>query len=650
MPLTLPTIDPLAFVPITDKDNMTSQLVVNGWSRATGYADAAFTDAENFIDSLAQVTAGLANLPIVSDELGPVTQVISQYIPVKPPADPTGTTLNLPAVPVEPVLSTVAPLDVGGAPQFTAEAPVVNLDIAVPAPLSAQLPSVPTLTDVIIPAEQPLTLPEVPDLLGVDVPVTPLLTLPTFTAVLPDSPLAPDYIFSFADTTYASGLLTDLRAQLLLWVNGAATGLSPAVEQAIWDQGRARETTNSLRKAQEVLRSFATRGFRKPPGAMSTELLAATQDAQNAGSTLSRDVMIKQADLEQSNRRFAFEQAWKVEEGLITYANQIAQRAFDAARFSQQVAIDIYRETVGRYREEVQAYVAQVGVYREAIQAELTKLEIYKAQLEGQHLIGTLNSQRVDIYRTEVSAAQAIIDVFRAQVEAANAVAGVNKVQIDAYAAQVGAYGETVRAKAAEYEAYSTQVRAEVSKIDVFKAQADAYGSQVSGFRAFVDAQVAVQNAEIKIGQEVPMDLFKSRTEAYRIEVDAEVARVGAITNVFDAETRAFESKTQGEASRVNAEATVYKAESEVAVAAADVRIEAAKANIQTLIQQVTLLVEATKAGAAVSAQLAASALSAVNLHGGLTSSVSNSAGISYSNSVSAGQSSSSSENFSYTQ
>ncbi len=186
------------------------------------------------------------------------------------------------------------------------------------------------------------------------------LDLAQFDHLLGTAPIAPNNEFAFTEIPYSSQLLVDLRARLLEWVDGRATGILPSVEQAIWDRGRAREVVASNRKAKEAVRSFAMRGFPKPPGMLSTELQDAAQEAQNNSVTISRDVMIKQAELEQTNRRFSFEQAWKVEEGAIAYTNQQMQRALESAKTLQQFLIEIFRQEVAEYAVQGQVYDARV--------------------------------------------------------------------------------------------------------------------------------------------------------------------------------------------------------------------------------------------------------------------------------------------------
>lgn len=173
-------------------------------------------------------------------------------------------------------------------------------------------------------------------------------------------PTPPTNGFTFSEVPYSSQLLTDLRTVLDSWVNGASTGIAPAVELAIWERMRSKEVTAGMQKSGEALRSFSVRGFSKPQGALSVELQDAAQATQDNLVTAARDIAIKQADLEQSNRRFALEKAWDVENGLIQYTGQMAQRALDAARALQQMINEVYKVSVDGYLASTQAYKARV--------------------------------------------------------------------------------------------------------------------------------------------------------------------------------------------------------------------------------------------------------------------------------------------------
>lgn len=313
------------------------------------------------------------------------------------------------------------------------------------------------------------------DMLPVTATVDPYVapTVPTeptdLTPVMPDSPTAPTGTFAYVETTYSSALLTALRSALQSWIDGDSTGIDPAVEARIWNRERARTAAVKASKALQQVREFASRGFAKPPGALSLALAEAAQEAQDADIASSREIAIKQADLEQTNRHFAIEKGVMTEQAIMSYTNSLAQRAFESAQFADKIALE----------------------------------------------------------------------------------------------------------------------------------------------------------------------LFTARTAIFGKQAEVEVSRIEAGTKVLEARAQVFDALVKGEVSRIGAQVEIVKSQTDLAVADGSLRIESAKANVQRLIQQVTLLLEAIKGGAQVSAQLAASALSGVNFSAGLHASGSASFSASASNSTS---------------
>lgn len=265
---------------------------------------------------------------------------------------------------------------------------------------------------------------------------------------LPDSPTIGEASFAWTEDIFSSELLTAMRSQLLTWVNGASTGLAPAVEARLWDRARAREHVAAQKIAVGVIAKAAGRGWRRPPGAMFVQLDMAAQEERNALSGASREIAIKQAELEQTNRQFAFTKGWDVEGGMQRYIGESQARSLDAAKFLATLTNDVYRLHIEKY-----------------------------------------------------------------------------------------------------------------------------------------------------------------------------VADVKSITDIYKTRGDVFQSIISGRSDQVKAQAEVFKTQAEFFEAQATVQIEAAKANIQVLIQKVTMIADVIKAGAQVSAQLAASSLSAVNLHGGISAS-----------------------------
>jgi hypothetical protein len=617
----------IEFVPIEDERHklQAEELVIDGWNTTMQFALDAYNSANGFLTNMEEIGLQVAEIPDISVELGNVDKVIRSLELPDDPDEPTGFDANFPDAPIDPVLTDVDPLNLPDAPAFSDTPPAIDLNIDAPDDLTAQPPTAPDLETVVLPTEPSEALPVVPTLENLALPSEPVLELPTFVATLGDAPDAPNTEFTFTEDTYASDLLTSLRTTLQSFLDGAATGLDPDVEQAIWDRAREREDANSMRVGDEIRRSFASRGFELPQGAMATALMEAAQSTAQTNSGLSRDVAIKQAELEQQNRQFSITASQQVESGLIQYTSQVAQRSFEAARFAAQIVVDVFNANINRYNAQVQAFNVEAQVFRVLTEQALAQLEIYRSKIEAQSLIGQINGQNLEIYKTQLEGVKTLADVYRSKVDAARAKSEVNKSITDKFLAEVRAYGEIVNAKGGEYDAYATRVGAEAKKADVFKAQADAFNAQVNAYRSTVDAKVAEKNAEIRINQEVPLETFRTKVQAFGEQVRGETGRIQGLGELLRGRVATYDTKVRGATAQTQADVSEFEALADLKTREAALAIQEAQANIQTLLASTDLLSQTLKAGSQVSSQLAASALSAVNVSGSIGSSASSS-------------------------
>lgn len=520
--------------------------------------------------------------------------------------------IAFPSPPTMSSLSTILPLDIEGAPSRIIDIPLVEFPDA-PSALSAEPPQPDATLPVSIPSAPSIVMPSAPSLSGVTTPSIPSIDLGEFTSVLGDAPTAPSPAFSFSETEYTSTLLSDIRALYDVWVNGAATGIDQDVEEAIWNRGRDREAANFSASQDQVYRDFAARGFALPAGTVVSEVAKAREAMRNAASTLNRDVMIKQAELEQSNRRFALEQAWQVESGLITYTSQMAQRSFEAAKYLVEAAIEVYKAQVTEYNAEVEAFRVRAQVYETRLRGEIAKLDIYKAEIEGQKLITDLNDQSVRVYTAQLQAVNTMVQVFETEVRAASVQADINRSIIEQFRARVQAYAEQVRAKASEYEGYSTLIKAEVSKYEAPKVAADVLRAETEGYAAKMRALVDAKNAEIKV-REFPIEIFKAQIQAFQGQVQGVAEQLRAAVSVYETQARAFAEEVRASGYEVEGAVALLNAQTKIAEATGQLSVESQKANTSAFVENARMKVEGARGAAAVMAQLAAGAMAGLSL------------------------------------
>lgn len=603
----------------------------DGISVASDYANQAIDGANGFLNQLTALAGSLNVLPEITTELGEVNKIISQITMPADPDRPENIEFQLQGQPVEPVLQDVAVPVLPSAPEFTAAKPILNYP-AEPSVLDAQLPSSPDINDVIIPASPDITLPIEPSLLNIAIPSAPELDIPTFEFVSPEVPTSPNISdFSFTEPEYVSTLLNTVKAKLLEWVNGVATGLSPDVEQALFDRGRSREDATALKEAAEVRRNFATSGFPSPAGAMHTALQDAAREASEKISAINREITIEVAELEQKNRQFAMDRSVQLEGVLIEQANGIANRALDAAKTTVTVAIELYKTIVARYQAELEGFKVQALVFETQLKAALSHLEIYRSELAGAQLIGELNQQSVQVYATRITAVNALIEQYKAKLGGAEITSNINRNIIGRFSEEVKAYGTQVDAKAREYDAYATRLQGEAVKVDVFRAEADAYRSEVGGYESLVNARTTEKELEFKIKQENPVAIYRSQIEAFQTLAGAEAARVNSLAALYDTDIKKYSATIDGEVQKSRADIEEYKVRGSLLAEEARTTISALAANLQRLLSIAGIETEIAKAGGAISAQLAASAMSMLNFSQNISQSLSSSTSIGYS-------------------
>lgn len=123
--------------------------------------------------------------------------------------------------------------------------------------------------------------------------------------------LLSDELANFFITYYplAADAFDEATNWLVNTITVGGTGIAPAVEDQIWQRGRDRVITDGLRVENQTLDGFASRGFSLPPGALAASLQAVRFEQLLKTQEFSRDVAIRQADIEIENLRFAVEKA-----------------------------------------------------------------------------------------------------------------------------------------------------------------------------------------------------------------------------------------------------------------------------------------------------------------------------------------------------
>lgn len=221
--------------------------------------------------------------------------------------------------------------------------------------------------------------------------------------------------------------LTRAQTQLCEILDGGS-GIPAHVENQIWQRDRSRVLEDVSRARDDVLATFAARGFPLPPGAAAHTMRLAEVDANNKIAQQSRDVAIKHVEILIENIKFAVQQA-------LDYRVKGIQAAGDYIKtlaLGPEIAMKLATSAAGA---QAQLISAASQYYRNRIAVEELRLDVAKFNADARNEAG-INDVREFSQRLKARA-----DTLSAAARAAGdqAAAALNAVHASA---QVAVQGE----------------------------------------------------------------------------------------------------------------------------------------------------------------------------------------------------------------
>jgi hypothetical protein len=176
----------------------------------------------------------------------------------------------------------------------------------------------------------------------------------------------------------------------------------------------------------------------------------------------------------------------------------------------------------------------------------------------------------------------------------------------------VDIYTAKINANTQKYNQYQVEWQGEATRASV-------YSEQMKAFAIEVDA--AKTESEInKIKADIAASINDSRTKNYAAEVDAykaqlqgEIAFIEAALKEYTARGGIYEADVRLAVGRAEMNLKTNEANLRTMLAQLELELKQAEVNIANMNQANQLRLEAAKAGAAVTAQMASSSLSSVN-------------------------------------
>lgn len=483
-----------------------------------------------------------------------------------------------------------------------------------PDPIVVDIPNNPPQgIDPTLPDAPEFIVPNVPYLNRISIPDVPVLEFPEFTELAPVFGGEPELVvFDWTEPEYDSPLREELVGKILTWLLGG-TGLPEWIWQRIWDRARTNEIQTGLAAIQQADTDAASRGFSLPPGVRNKRVQEAETKLLTESNRINREVAIKRAEMEVDNIRFAVEKGIQLEGLFIQEFQEYARRTLEAAKYAVDASVAIYNAFLNVYNAQVAAYRMAIDVTQLQIEQELSKLEAYRAELEGKRIIGELNRLEVEIYTQQNQALIAQVQLYNAQLEAVQKEINIYTAEIDAFKSRVEAAGISVDAQAKLFDAYKVEVSAETAKAEMYRAQVAGYAGVIDAYSAEVNSQVSQKNLLID-SERLKIQRTTADISRYTAELQASLGTIRASLDGIQAQVAAYSAKVGAE--EANARLTLENGRSKILDAKNRADIDIAEAQLVLEHFRGTMQLSATtQLGVAqTQAQIANSALSAVNL------------------------------------
>lgn len=425
----------------------------------------------------------------------------------------------------------------------------IDLNLIGEMPTMGDLPSDPGDTPVPAYPESPIrpsiTLPTAPTLHDFTIPDVPEIGIPVFSAILPvDTSVVPG-VHIEAGSGYDSSLLDALRATLENRIENGGTGLSASVEDAIWQREHEREELAMQDAMDKVAETWAAKGFSLPDGCLAEQFTQIHTEYMNKRLDRSRDIAIKQAELEQANVLKAIEEAGKLEHVLMTFAMDGFSLAFECSKAVAQASIDVFKSELEKYNIGVQAYRTQCEAYKIIVEGEIAKCEAFKVRIEGLKAIAMLDESMVKAYEAQIKACTTLVEMYKTDVQANMALIEAEKVKMEVFKVSVDAYLGKTNAIIEEYKGQIEGKKAYIQGIGAIEdVNAKLLGERIQYYSNYASLVIKQWEAALRVMIEnKSINMEGAKTAASVAAAIAQGAMAG-VTAIAEVSGRATASET----------------------------------------------------------------------------------------------------------
>lgn len=437
---------------------------------------------------------------------------------------------------------------------------------------------------------------------------------------LPTAPSVPQDI-GFLDVVNQlynsmSGQIGDTVGELLTKINellSGGTGLPTAVALALRNRAYVIEDRLAMQAEQTAIADWLSRGFTLPGGALEVKLAEVRQQNRDKKEELNLNLWIEEAKLEIENMRFAVQQGIAYEAMRKDALTKLYGVAGDLAAKSADVQIKLVEAAVNIFEAEANMWQIQFASIRDEIQAELGKIEIFKGELEGQRLIGELNQQDIQRFAEMVKALELRANLYKTEVDAANSKlqGELGKLQIATEKTKI--YATDIGAWEAEWRAFGEAIRADQNQVELFNGLIRAFVAETDAYGKATDTAKSQATLEQE-GLRLRLQAWESQLKKWDGEIRAESTRISALSDVYRNQMSGYALKHEAEKTYVGTELQKLEYLLNVDRLNADTTIKEAELEQDKVLQLTKITQDSFDAVARTSAQLAGSAMSAMNV------------------------------------
>jgi len=438
----------------------------------------------------------------------------------------------------------------------------------------------PELNQIELPITPEFIVPDDPTISEITIGETPSVEVPVFTAEKPTDNLddvpVPD--FDYVEAVYSSDIWAPLAEKIRDGIINGGTGLSPDVEQLIYDSARYRQDVEGEAVLDEARRKYSGKGFDLPQGAKITRERNIIADISRDKTELNGKIAIDQAELAQKNTHFMLEKGINLEQITIGFYDAQANRTLEAKKISAEIVGQIAKLYIDKYNARAQVYNITAQAYEAELKAAFADLEAFKVEMEGKKVASDVQKNVVEVYVAQVGALETRAKLYTAQVDGAKAEAELERLKMENYKITVDAYVARQDAEKSKYQVYATEVDAEKTKVQAYAEQVKAYVSEIEAVRATNDGRIQQLNATISYNASL-IDKFKAEILGFD-------SRVKEIAQQHDVAIRHFDSSTTS----LTAQAGVVESKNNLVIKGIDTAISGERLKLDAERDRVTAI------------------------------------------------------------